>query len=148
MIIFLDIDGVLHPLFPRRDRPPSESEPLAYLPRFSAVLRDFPSTKVVISSTWRVRRTLDELRSLFPQDLQAQIIGATPSFPDSRRPGGREAEAMSWLDSHPEHKSWIALDDCAVCWFSMSKLIFCDDGFRSEEDAQLRCVISYELLDS
>ncbi len=141
MIIFLDIDGVLHPLFPRKDRPGKESAPFAYLPRLSAVLRNYPHTYVVISSTWRVNRTLKELKALFPLDLQDRIIGSTPILDDSLRPGGREAEASSWLDLHPEHSSWIAVDDCAVCWFSLSKLILCDDGFREEEETELRSAI-------
>ncbi|MHC8403347.1 HAD domain-containing protein [Pseudomonas sp. MDT1-17] len=144
MIIFLDIDGVLHPLFPRRDRPATESAPFAYLPRLSAVLRDYPKTYVVISSTWRVNRTLNELKSLFPLDLQDRIIGSTPILEDSQRPGGREAEALSWLDSNPEHTSWVAVDDCAVCWFSLSKLILCNDGFRREEEVDLRAAIKDE----
>lgn len=138
LVIFLDIDGVLHPLFPRKDRPEKESLPLAYLPRLASVLRDFPTVFVVISSTWRIKRSLVELQKLFPDDLQNRIIGSTPVFTDSRRPGGREAEAMAWLDQHPEHLDWIAVDDCAICWFSLSKLILCDDGFRGDEEACLR----------
>lgn len=144
LIIFLDIDGVLHPLFPRKDRPAKESAPFAYLPRLSSVLHDYPHTYVVISSTWRVNRTLNELKSLFPSDLQDRIIGSTPILEDSQQPGGREAEASSWLDSHPEHTSWVAIDDCAVCWFSLSKLILCDDGFRQEEEIDLRAAIKSE----
>ncbi|WP_391564247.1 HAD domain-containing protein [Pseudomonas mandelii] len=131
----------MHPLFPRKDRPGKESAPFAYLPRLSAVLRNYPHTYVVISSTWRVNRTLKELKALFPLDLQDRIIGSTPILDDSLRPGGREAEASSWLDLHPEHSSWIAVDDCAVCWFSLSKLILCDDGFREEEETELRSAI-------
>ncbi|WP_428984995.1 HAD domain-containing protein [Pseudomonas koreensis] len=146
LIIFLDIDGVLHPLFPRKDRPEKESAPFAYLPRLSAVLHDYPNTYVVISSTWRVNRTLNELKSLFPSYLQDRIIGSTPVLEDSQRPGGREGEASSWLDSHPEHTSWVAVDDCAVCWFSLSKLILCDDGFREVEERELRSAIENESL--
>lgn len=138
LVIFLDIDGVLHPLFPRKDRPAEESKPLAYLPRLAATLRDFPSSYVVISSTWRIQRSLAELQALFPRDLQSRIIGSTPIFFDSTRPGGREAEAMAWLDTHPEHTNWLAVDDCAVCWFSLGRLIYCDDGFRAVEESNLR----------
>lgn len=99
---------------------------------------------MVISSTWRVNRTLNELKSLFPSDLQDRIIGSTPILEDSQQPGGREGEASSWLDSYPEHTSWLAIDDCAVCWFSLSKLILCDDGFREEEEIALRSAIDDE----
>ncbi len=43
MILFLDFGGVLHPLFARLELPPEESRPFCYLPRFAAVLRDYPS---------------------------------------------------------------------------------------------------------
>lgn len=138
MVIFLDIDGVLHPLFPRKDRPATESSPLAYLPRLAAVLRDYPSAYIVISSTWRIKRTLNELRALFPDDLQTRIIGSTPILADAHRPGGREAEALAWLEDHPQHFAWIAVDDCAVCWFSLSRLVLCNDGFRDDEEVSLR----------
>lgn len=141
MVIFLDIDGVLHPLFPRKDRPAEESVLLAYLPRLASVLRDFPTVSVVISSTWRLKRSLSELQKLFPDDLQNRIIGSTPVFTDSTRPGGREAEALLWLDQHPEHLDWIAVDDCAVCWFSLHKLVICNDGFRNDEEIDLRDAI-------
>lgn len=108
------------------------------------MLRDHPKTCVVISSTWRVNRTLKELKALFPSDLQDRIIGSTPILEDCHRPGGREGEASSWLDSHPEHTKWVAVDDCAVCWFSLYKLILCNDGFREDEEMALRAAIKAE----
>lgn len=52
MILFLDFDGVLHPLFTLPELSPEESRPFCYLPRFAAVLHDYPHVEVVISSTW------------------------------------------------------------------------------------------------
>lgn len=51
MILFLDFDGVLHPLFTLPELSPEESRPFCYLPRFAAVLHDYPHVEVVISST-------------------------------------------------------------------------------------------------
>ncbi|MBJ7545249.1 hypothetical protein JHC42_00060 [Pseudomonas sp. OA3] len=142
MILFLDIDGVLHPLFPRRDRPATESAPLAYLPRLASVLRDYPHVQLVISSTWRITRSLDQLKLLFPDDLQHRVIGATPALEEGSRPGGREWEALSWLDAHPQHTEWLALDDCAPCWSSLWRVVLCEDGFRNAEESALRGLLS------
>ena len=49
MILFLDFDGVLHPLFTRPELPPEESRQFCYLPRFAAVLRDYPHVEVILA---------------------------------------------------------------------------------------------------
>ena len=56
MILFLDFDGVLHPLHDNvptpenHDNVPTPADQLfCYLPRFEAVMRDFPMVKIVIS---------------------------------------------------------------------------------------------------
>ena len=89
MILFLDVDGVLHPLIPRKDRPASEAAQLSYLPRLAGVLSQHPDIRIVISSTWRVTRTLDQLRTLFPLSLQHRLIGVTPVLEEARFPGAR-----------------------------------------------------------
>ncbi|MFZ3000646.1 MAG: HAD domain-containing protein [Undibacterium umbellatum] len=48
MILFLDFDGVLHPE-PCYDK----TQLFSCLPRLEAILRDFPTVQIVISSTWR-----------------------------------------------------------------------------------------------
>lgn len=141
MILFLDIDGVLHPLMPRRDRPQSEAGQLSYLPRLAKVLSQYPEVQIVISSTWRVTRTLDQLRVLFPEDLQHRVVGVTPVLDEARYPGGREIEALAWLDAHAPGEEWVALDDCAPCWTSLWRLVICDDGFRVAEERELREIV-------
>lgn len=141
MILFLDVDGVLHPLIPRKDRPASESAQLSYLPRLAGVLSQYPGVQIVISSTWRVTRTLDQLRALFPEALQHRLVGATPVLDEARYSGGREIEALAWLDAHSPGEEWIALDDCAPCWTSLWRLVICDDGFRDAEERELRELI-------
>ena len=99
MILFLDIDGVLHPLIPRKDRPASEAALLSYLPRLAGVLFEHPDIRIVISSTWRVTRTLDQLRTLFPLPLQHRLIGVTPALDEARFPGGRGVDRSGRLCS-------------------------------------------------
>ncbi len=108
MILFLDIDGVLHP------DPPQPDQRLRSLPRLVEVLRDFPQVEVVISSLWREHFTLDQLRDLFPAEIRSRIIDVTPIAErvDGWLPARREGEILEWLESTGRiGEPWLALDD-------------------------------------
>lgn len=118
-LLFLDFDGVTHP-------EPCGSAPLFQsLPLIEAVLRRHPGVLVVLSTTWRITRPIEELREWFASDIEPRVIGVTPVItleervwypvPLSERARQREIEA--WLHqngtlSHP----WIAIDD-RPWWF-------------------------------
>lgn len=111
MLLFLDIDGVLHP----ENR---EGGVLCRLPAFEQVLRAFPAVEVVISSSWRTEpelSTLEALRGLFSPDIGARVVGATPDLYDGFHspPHRRQLEIETWLrDEGREYEPWLALDDC------------------------------------
>ena len=110
MIIFLDIDGVLHP------EPCARPElVLRELPRLERVLRHFPQAQVVISSTWRDTRTLGELQSLFSPDVAGQVIGVTPAWRDLDQvvySYQRQAEVEAWLrENRSPWDRFVVLDD-------------------------------------
>jgi len=91
MLLFLDIDGVLHP------DPPQPDQRLRSLPRLVEILRDHPQVEVVISSLWREHLSLDQLRDLFPADLRERIIDVTPI-----------AERIDgWLPARARVRFWI-----------------------------------------
>ena len=106
VILFLDFDGVLHP------DPPTVDSPLFCR---TALLHQYliqqPEVAVVVSSTWRRTRTLDQLRSLFPE-LESRIIGATP---ESSEPNyARQFECEAWIrENAPPWTRWVSLDDRA-----------------------------------
>jgi hypothetical protein len=107
-VLFLDIDGVLHP------DPPQPDQRLRSLPRLVSVLRDFPLVEVVISSLWRENLSLDQLRELFPLDLRERIIDVTPIAErvDGWLTARREGEILDWLQASGRiDDPWIALDD-------------------------------------
>jgi hypothetical protein len=113
--LFLDFDGVLHPLFPRADFTDAENQHFAFVPRLEQLLRAHPHVLVVISSTWRVRRDLDTLREPFSPDIRRRIVGKTPVLvdrSDGRERGHRQKEVERWLAEYAAPGApWVALDD-------------------------------------
>lgn len=138
MILFLDIDGVLHP------DPPQPDQRLRSLPRLVEILRDHPEVEVVISSLWREHLSLDQLRDLFPAELRARIIDVTPIAEriDGWLPARREGEILEWLAaSGRADEPWLALDDQAWQFTQhRDRLIACTfyDGITDVIEAQLR----------
>jgi hypothetical protein len=136
MILFLDFDGVLHP------EPCCDREQLfCRMPLLEAVLRDVPSVEIVISSTWRVQHSLDELQQLFSPDIGCRITGVTPlrptvDPPPHLAPYPRHAEIDAWLkQSSRTAERWIALDDRAD-WFKpfLTTLVHCDSSIGLTEE--------------
>lgn len=106
VILFLDIDGVMHPAGARPDQLFCNRENL------ERVLRAYPAVQVVISSAWRTTVPLRLIRSRFAKDLRRRFFGVTGSmskFPDPT--GQRQDECRAWLDSHCPDAPWIAVDD-------------------------------------
>lgn len=112
MLLFLDVDGVLH-----GDVVHEPQLLLAHLPALESVLRARQAVEVVISSTWRLTRTLDELRALFSADIARRIISVTPQWRDIQDDATwgtyvREAEIEAWLRTNGRvWEKWVALDD-------------------------------------
>lgn len=109
--LFLDFDVVLHPEFCH------ESKHFCQLPVLEQALGQLPAVQIVISSTWRLSKSLDDLKRLFSAEIAARIVGGTPAFsqlddvPDTLYAYQRETECMAWLRSHGGLAApWIALD--------------------------------------
>jgi len=138
VILFLDIDGVLHP------DPPQPDQCLRSLPRLVEILRDFPEVEVVISSLWREHLSLEQLRELFPVDLRERIIDVTPIAERIADwlPARREGEILEWLEaSGRADEPWLALDDQAWQFTQhRGRLIACVfyDGLDGQIEALLR----------
>ena|SRR3990167_1924802 len=113
--IFLDFDGVLngddHPVF-------VEGWPYAHLdiPLVERLNRIIAATnaKVVVSSSWRVRFNLDELREiLISRGFVGEVIDVTPRVPQRRFSEmiSRGEEVQAWLHQHPDVESYVIIDD-------------------------------------
>jgi hypothetical protein len=113
-VLFLDLDGVVQ-------TPALEHWlDMEHCDGLRAVLRAQSDLVVVVTSTHREGRALDSVRSLFPPDIGARVVGVTDVTALGRAPGGRQREILSWLSVHPEMSTWVAVDDeahlyCEVC---------------------------------
>ena len=88
-VVFLDFDGVTHP-------EPCRSDALfCFLPRIEEVLREHPEVDIVISSSWRLEFSLEQLRGHFSADIASRVVGVTPS---NKQPG------VNWLPEDMNEK--------------------------------------------
>lgn len=114
-ILFLDFDGVLHP------EGCSQRHLLMHVPTLASILERH-AAKIVVSSTWRLTRSLSTLRILLGPELGPLVIGKTGLYasmsmynlPDSLRMYQRHMECVGWMRKHHSYpERWLALDDRA-----------------------------------
>lgn len=120
-IVFLDFDGVLNSLSEIAFGKESACFNLAAVDRLNRIVRDAPA-KVVVTSTWRVHHSLEELHLLLKDaGFCGEIIGCTPIFshenahrlPDVGMIRCREIQA--WIDTYQGPiTSFVVLDDMAL----------------------------------
>ncbi|MDO8653448.1 MAG: HAD domain-containing protein [Undibacterium sp.] len=138
MILFLDFDGVLHPMMAL-----TELGTFDNLPRLENVLRDFVNVKIVITSSRREHSSLSTLSQNFSSDIASRIIGATPILRLQNAEDiveSRYREIMAYMDGRSER--WVALDDDATLFpQNYSELILCNDGFHQTEEDALRVAL-------
>ncbi len=133
LILFLDFDGVLHP-----DPPHSAAPLLCREPLLKTCLERHPKVSVVISSTWRLKRSLAELQAMFPQ-WGDRIVGVTPDIPNEIYQ--RQYECESWMrDNSDPWTPWIALDDRAWNFRPFEKRLVLIDRKIGLTDTDLVCL--------
>lgn len=117
-VVFLDVDGVLNSTeFFTRNKS-GGSRAMDHLDRKAVrrlnTITNMTGAKVVVSSTWRLLRTLDELKfSLSKAGFIGDIIGMTPDLLDAPKEDRRGLEILSWLKSNEIFgvTSFVVLDD-------------------------------------
>jgi hypothetical protein len=117
-VVFLDFDGVLNRLSDIAFGAGESAFNVDAIKRLNDIVHE-AKAKVVVSSSWRVNYSLDELRKLLAEvGFRGEIIGCTPiysneeahSLPDIGLIRCREIQA--WIDKHPEPlTSFVVLDD-------------------------------------
>jgi len=131
--LFLDFDGVLHPVGAPVDRL------FCRIGLLEDWLRVHPMVVVVVSSSWRVPHTLDELREFFAEDIRTRILGATGVHWRARlQQGGevpigtrheRELEVVEWLRVNriAPSQPWAALEDEPGLYRAENhRVVYCD----------------------
>lgn len=128
--LFLDFDGVLHPSW--------LGETFEQADHLGRVVFDSPEVRIVVTSSWRKKYDLDQLRTMCGPLLGPRIISTTPLMLINEQLGAvkpadwrvRHEEIALWLEinaptgregSDPEGNAaiassrvdWLALDDSA-----------------------------------
>lgn len=107
LTLFLDFDGVMHP------DGCADSELFVHRETFESLLSEFPSIKIVVSSSWRLTQSLDQMRDRFSPEFRDRMVGVTPSIAGPLFMS-REREIRDWMDRNKpaeEKHLWIAVDD-------------------------------------
>jgi HAD domain in Swiss Army Knife RNA repair proteins len=119
-ILFLDFDGVLHPLNSNREN-------LFCNVHYLEKSLEVASCKIVITSNWRLTHSVDTMRELLPKKIGELIIGATDIAAAADHQ--RFVEIQSYLHTHIDSSpvDWRAIDDTPHDFPSeCENLIYCD----------------------
>ncbi|MFS9592631.1 HAD domain-containing protein [Enterobacter hormaechei] len=102
VVLMLDFDGVLHPCM---------SETFEKMHFLDEILSACPHLYIVISSSWRTSGTRTYLKSLFSQEYQSRLLGATETL-FAKGPGGyvRYEECNDFAFTH-RIKAFLIVDD-------------------------------------
>lgn len=134
-LLFLDIDGVLHPVGADYS---FSSRFFSHLPRLEELLREFDSVDVVISSDWRRAESIEQLQRYFSTDIQHRIIGSTPQIaPHVVVHHRRQLEIQVWLDGNGRSDAeWVALDDWPGSFeANLERLVLTDPKRAFDQDS-------------
>ncbi len=117
-VIFLDIDGVLvtrnsikyqYLNFPNDTDIQFGKKAVKNLNKLIRLTK----ARIVISSTWRLFHSLEELQNIFKkQDIKGEIISTTSvekATIEEDIPRGQKI--ADWLEQHPEIKQYVIIDD-------------------------------------
>lgn len=132
-ILFLDIDGVLnstqscmyyHTKFGGNGYRMDSLDPIA-ISNLNYIIQNVPDFKIVISSTWRIGKTVEELKEILKKNglNVSNIIDKTPQVHMSRYRGH---EIGRWLEENDGNYDIIILDDDKDMGDYLDKLIQTD----------------------
>lgn len=150
LILFLDFDGVLHPLdvglkdntTPVLFSKTPGARLLQHAELLGEILSNHPDIRIVLSTSWIYWLGLEKTKAFLPEALQNRVIGATFE---------RGLETMDWINLPRYYQimryikrynlkddGWIAVDDDNYLWNArhQNNLIFCADrelGISSTE---------------
>ena len=136
--LFLDFDGVLHPISAsgRYFRP----ENIQPVERAIAGL----NPQIVISSTWRFDKSLEEIKELLGDIIGSCVVDITPEFDDPFVHNPRHIEAEMYLEKNGiSNMPWVAIDDTSAFYREDAPLLLTDSrtGFTQNDIEKFRNLV-------
>eukprot|EP00310_Coccolithus_braarudii_P018159 CAMPEP_0183339096 /NCGR_PEP_ID=MMETSP0164_2-20130417/6151_1 /TAXON_ID=221442 /ORGANISM="Coccolithus pelagicus ssp braarudi, Strain PLY182g" /LENGTH=208 /DNA_ID=CAMNT_0025509051 /DNA_START=36 /DNA_END=662 /DNA_ORIENTATION=+ len=101
-VLFLDVDGVLHPPNPKQERLQFRRSCMELL---SQVVAESGAT-IVLSTTWRLHVGARQHLAARLAEYGLSFVSRTPSIAQFQRP----KEILSWVRKH-KPVTWVAVDD-------------------------------------
>jgi hypothetical protein len=140
-LLFLDFDGVLHPLRS------GEAGRFVCMPAFEAWARAHPAIEIVISSTRRQIFPFETIRRFFSSDIRGRIIGVTPIVVVEAE-YKRHREIGIWLHKNQRDAApWLALDDSEDRFPpGCPNLVLCDPARGFDEETAERLTHAFAAL--
>lgn len=138
MYLFLDFDGVLHADF-------AGNPYFSKLPKLVEALDGFSGINIVVSSSWREKRSISQLRLLLGPVIGPLVVGTTPQLTDYAYSSLlRQNEIESWLEANakPWH-AWVALDDMSFEFTPFCPHLIVCDGETGMDDAVVTRLRAY-----
>ena len=139
-IIFLDVDGVMNNqlwfIKTKGNRPDDDIDP-ENMKHLNNIIKE-TDAEVVVTSTWRLNRTTEELQALFDRNgFKGKIIGKTLDLRcgDHGHCVLRGNEILCWVKEHDEsvgqsyyeYKNYVILDDESdMLYWQRNNLILVD----------------------
>lgn len=147
-IIFLDIDGVLNNqgcYRPGNVGKYGRNPDPQCIAALNSIL-DATGAEIVVSSTWRMGRTVEQLREMLTAwGVRGRVVGATPTGCEEGAlivPGMRRGhEIGAWLVEHPEVERFVILDDDADMAHLMFRLVRTDFSRGLTKDHAARAIV-------
>ncbi len=141
-IIFLDFDGVLnntvHAFNAKGKDWQNQELDRDCIERLNNLIKE-TGAKVVVTSTWRLNRTVEELQSILNKyGFEGQVIGKTPSY---RHLDGvrvlRGNEILHWISENEniigakyyDYKRYVILDDDSDMLYWQKDNFICVDAY-------------------
>ena len=134
MFLFLDFDGVLHADF-------AGNPYFSKLPKLVEALDGFSDVIIVVSSAWRLKRSIAELRLLLGPVIGPLVVDKTPHLSEYEHgPLIRQNEIESWLATNAKPwDTWVAIDDMSFEFTPFCPhLIVCDGETGMDDDVVVR----------
>lgn len=168
LTLFLDFDGVLHPdaVYRRRGHgiflhkpslPPEfhDATLFGYAGHLVDVLDDFPSVRIVLSSSWVASLRFTAALSHLPPALQVRVVGAT--YHSRHTPDwdlqSRYQQIMVHVVRHHLGQAWVAIDNDPEGWpeDQRDRLVLTDDfrGIgdpRAQDDLRAKLAAAHRKL--